>query len=548
MSYDLMICHACVLIDGPAAVQPTRCTFCPRCNAWLCDRCLQSKWRRPLAALLSKLKQRAWALVPLLLLIGLAVTPARAQSFCGAGLQAIPGFNVSDNLNKPYQGACWDPAGHIITLPLTSIGGGTVTAVNTLTNLGLVLGAGGSSIRIVTGTSGGVPYWQTGSTINSSPALGANQLVFGQGPGGAPLTNIGFNVDLSNPAISNLQLGVTGSATGELTFFNTGTGFITMRPVTTGALGTPLIIIPAASGTIALTTDITSQAVLLNPSADQTITGGFSLYLSDPNGRLGIGMSTTPTSRLEIIDTAGVLPIEIHSANAQGADFYTHDATSSTATRAPFINLIRSNGTQAAPTAILSGQRLGDLQWQGYDGTAYGLGPNIQVFANENWTNIAHGTVIRFANVAANGTTLGTNPLQIFSDQIQLGANINLTSSGSSTVSFTQYLTNTNCAAVGTTANPSVASCAAASAGAFSCATNASAGTCQVNTTAVTANSEITVTENSSEGTRLGVTCNTSPSVVPAIILASKNVGASFTINAPTFITNPACFDYVIIN
>src|SRR5207244_7477414 len=104
----------------------------------------------------------------------------------------------------------------------------------------------------------------------------------------------------------------------------------------------------------------------------------------------------------------------------------------------------------------------------------------------------------------------------------------------------TLYTTTTKCAGVGTAASPSVASCSAAQAGAFSCATNASAGTCQVNTTAVTANSRIFIQETSAEGANLGVTCNTAPTIVPAILLASKSAGASFTINMPTITTNPA--------
>lgn len=111
------------------------------------------------------------------------------------------------------------------------------------------------------------------------------------------------------------------------------------------------------------------------------------------------------------------------------------------------------------------------------------------------------------------------------------------------------YSTATNCAAVGTAANPSVASCTAASAGSFSCATNASTGTCTVNTTAVTANSEIFIEgrNDTTTGTRLGVTCNTG--ITTALPEISAVVAAtSFTINLGTFTTNPECFSYFIVN
>ena len=113
------------------------------------------------------------------------------------------------------------------------------------------------------------------------------------------------------------------------------------------------------------------------------------------------------------------------------------------------------------------------------------------------------------------------------------------------------YATTTKCAATGSGANPSIAACAAAPAGFFSCATAATGGTCQVNTTAVTANSVILVEEidTTTVGTAIGVTCNTSTTVIPTSrLLASSVAATSFTINVGTITTNPACFEYTIIN
>src|SRR5882724_388929 len=111
------------------------------------------------------------------------------------------------------------------------------------------------------------------------------------------------------------------------------------------------------------------------------------------------------------------------------------------------------------------------------------------------------------------------------------------------------YDTTTICAAVGTAASPSVASCTAAPAGSFSCATNATGATCTVNTTAVTTISQIFVQEDETLGTRLGVSCNTGTNVLPASRLLNARVaGTSFTINLGTVTTNPACFSYFIIN
>ena len=111
------------------------------------------------------------------------------------------------------------------------------------------------------------------------------------------------------------------------------------------------------------------------------------------------------------------------------------------------------------------------------------------------------------------------------------------------------FNTTTNCAAVGTAANPSVASCSAAPSGSFSCATNASTGTCTVNTTVVTTNSRIFVQPSVAEGANLSVTCNsTADTGLTAPRLSAKVNGTSFTINLGTFATNPLCFNYWVVN
>jgi len=100
------------------------------------------------------------------------------------------------------------------------------------------------------------------------------------------------------------------------------------------------------------------------------------------------------------------------------------------------------------------------------------------------------------------------------------------------------YTTTTNCAS-------SAGTCGAASSGAVTIA--AAATTVTVATTAVTANSQIDVSEDSSLGTRLSVTCNTTISRTYAI--TARTAATSFVITtsaAPT--TNPACLNYTIIN
>src|SRR5581483_10791628 len=87
--------------------------------------------------------------------------------------------------------------------------------------------------------------------------------------------------------------------------------------------------------------------------------------------------------------------------------------------------------------------------------------------------------------------------------------------------------------------------CGAAPAGAVTIA--AAATTVTVPTTPVTANSDITITEDSSMGTRLSVTCNTTTGRTYSV--TTKTAGTSFVITASAApATNPACLSYHIWN
>lgn len=107
-------------------------------------------------------------------------------------------------------------------------------------------------------------------------------------------------------------------------------------------------------------------------------------------------------------------------------------------------------------------------------------------------------------------------------------------------VSGTLRVATGNCSSA---AAPAV--CGAAPAGSVVIA--AAGTTVTVNTTAVTANSQIFIQEDSSLGTKLSVTCNTTLGRFYAV--TARTAATSFVITtgaAP--ITNPACFSYFIVN
>lgn len=241
----------------------------------------------------------------------------------------------------------------------------------------------------------------------------------------------------------------------------------------------------------------------------------------------------------------GDSPFQAYGLGAGQTSEYLARFSNTNAFDAPQFAFLRSRGTTAnAHGAVLAGDNLGSFLALGDDGSATGGAGSVQFFSDANWDGSHHPGRVSIYTVG--NDVAGQKERWRVDD-----AGNFLSEQAGEKISSPLYATATNCAGVGTSANPSVASCAAASAGHFSCATNATGGTCTVNTTAVTANSEIFVFESDTAvtGTALSVTCNTSTNVLPTSrLLASSVASTSFTINLGTVTTNPACFSYHIIN
>lgn len=108
------------------------------------------------------------------------------------------------------------------------------------------------------------------------------------------------------------------------------------------------------------------------------------------------------------------------------------------------------------------------------------------------------------------------------------------------TISFGTASTISNC---NSTTTP--ASCGSASAGSIALPNGSS--TLVVETTAVTDSSQILITEDSSLGSRLGITCNKGTS--RSYSVSARTVGTNFTIKSSSNpAINKACLSYLIIN
>lgn len=180
----------------------------------------------------------------------------------------------------------------------------------------------------------------------------------------------------------------------------------------------------------------------------------------------------------------------------------------------------------AATTAITSAGVPKAYQWTRQNGTTQAGFISTDVSSN-SIIDTNNGDVIVMRN--------GTERIRATSTGATLTGAIALTGAVTGPTSIS---TATNCSSSGGT-------CVAAPAGSVSIA--AAATTVTVATTAVTANSQIFIQEDSSLGTKLSVTCNTTISRTYAV--TTRTAGTSFVITssaAPA--ANPACLSYYIVN
>lgn len=161
---------------------------------------------------------------------------------------------------------------------------------------------------------------------------------------------------------------------------------------------------------------------------------------------------------------------------------------------------------------------------------AFLIGTNPEIFDNTAFIGNGAG--------AQTGVTIGPLTGQTSGTGLTVK---NPDSSNAFTVDFDGKLT------VGANActSASPAACGKSSSGAVAMA--AGSATLVVNTTHVTANSLIFLTEDSSLGTKLSVTCNVTPTVIPLNITA-RTAGTSFTMAGTAPVTDPRCISYLIVN
>lgn len=196
--------------------------------------------------------------------------------------------------------------------PLLSGGGGS--ADMTFSTLGV--GAGGTGLT--SGSSGGIPYFNSSSTMASSAALGAHGVVIGEGAGNAPVTTsagtsaylLTSNGSTSDPTYQQLNLGTSAAIAGTLGVGNGGTGITSGTSggvpyfsasatlASSGALTLDGVVVGGGAGNAPTSTSAPSQYnVLVGNSSGVPVFSQVNLAQSAAvTGTLGVGNGGTGTT------------------------------------------------------------------------------------------------------------------------------------------------------------------------------------------------------------------------------------------------------------
>lgn len=197
-------------------------------------------------------------------------------------------------------------------------GSGTVTSVGFTGGLITVATATTTPAFTVAGTSGGIPYFSSGSTWASSAALAAGGVVLGGGAGTTPATNT--QLVFSG---STLTVGLASSGTGILAMKGTTSGVISIKGQ--NAAGTYNFNLPTTAGTAGQV--LTSQAggatamTWTTPSAGAINTGVV-------NQVAFYSGTTTISGQTDVTTGVGALTLGANSSSA--GSFTINDASGGT--------------------------------------------------------------------------------------------------------------------------------------------------------------------------------------------------------------------------
>jgi hypothetical protein len=234
---------------------------------------------------------------------------------------------------------CENAAGTVTLLASNASSTGTVSTVGWTGGIVSVANPTTTPAFTIAGTSGGVPYFNSGTTWATSAVLAASALVLGGGAGAAPAT--------------------TTTGTGVVTALGVNTGSAGAFVVNGGALGTP------SSGTLSsCTVDGTNAVGYRNiPQSGSAKTTSYALAVTDVGEVINVGTggsitvpdATFATGDAVIIfnNTSGAITMTMTITNAYIAGTDADKATISVATRG-VANILFVTGTTCVVTGNVS--------------------------------------------------------------------------------------------------------------------------------------------------------------------------------------------------
>ena len=277
----------------------------------------------------------------------------------------------------------------------TSGGGGTVTSIAQTFTGGLISVSGspittaGTLALTVAGTSGGIPYFDSSSSWNTSAMLAFNSLVVGGGVGAAPSTI------------------TTGS--GVVTALGVGVGSAGAFVVNGGTLGTPSSGSLINATGLPLSTGITGNLPVTNlnsgtSASSSTFWRGDGVWAA-PAGA-GTVTSVSFTGGLISVATPTSTPALTVAGTSGGVPYFSSSSTWATSAALAVNGFVLGGGAGAAPTTT---QLTGYVYGNGTSApTASPTIPNTAI-SGLGTMSTQNATSVLITGGSINGTTIGAS-------------------------------------------------------------------------------------------------------------------------------------------
>ncbi len=219
---------------------------------------------------------------------------------------------------------------------------------------------------------------------------------------------------------------------GTSAYFNTATYGVVRLASAVGTTGLSGVVGFSATGGLTISAVGNDLAFSPQPSASAawfypgTVSAPGLAVIGDADagffqpsaGTLAAALSGAAIWNANFSTSGNFLGVGTASAQVSGTTFTVVDASAmsnsrgishmhySDATTGGTINLRKARGTEAVPSAVLSGDVVGNFLAAGWDTTTFRTGGRIRWIADENWTSATTALHMEFSTVSAGGTGL----------------------------------------------------------------------------------------------------------------------------------------------